>query len=342
MTRWMLKCVFAIVVSVSAWGISGQGVHADTLPAPNYDIVLPPPASNSFNSMTTFGPQDGLLYVWTGARLLRQDAPFSNSFTSLGTVGSGSADAGPIAFSHDGSQLLLGNGTGGMQGGAHAGQIFSVPASGGNSNTPVGNVMYQHSFLAAPLGNPSSTYFVNQGNASFSGSNVSLFDSASGSTVSVIDNIPGASTSLTSDSSGRLYVGVGFGPQRGHLRRFSLHDLENAYNTATPLDWNDGELFNAVDNNSGAGMFFDSRGMLFVGGPNGVTVFDQNGKSTFYDNGGYSDVLYDPIHDFVLVTGWGEYQGAYPIANFQVPEPSSVVLAGIACLALVFCARRRK
>jgi hypothetical protein len=143
------------------------------------------------------------------------------------------------------------------------------------------------------------------------------------------------------DAFGRFYVGVGFGPSVGQLRSFNLAALENAYNTATPLDWNTGDVFNAINNNSGAGMFFDARGYLFVGGPNGVMVFDGSGNSRLYDNNGFTSIVYDSVNDRVLVTGFGEYQGLYEANLFQVPEPSSVLLALIAGVALVPAARRR-
>src|SRR5690606_19489655 len=115
---------------------------------------------------------------------------------------------------------------------------------------------------------------VNQGNDLFTGSSVSVLDELDGTNVQIIENIPGASTSMALSAADRLFVGVGFGAQRGQLRSFALADLEAAYGSATPLDWTSGQLFNDEDNNSGFGMFFDARGFLLAGGPNGVTVFD--------------------------------------------------------------------
>lgn len=314
---------------------------ADVLPAPSINVTLPVPSVNSFSVSVTYGPTDGLMYVWDGAQILRQNAPLANSFTSLGAVGSGSADAGPLTFSRNGSELLIGNGAGGFQGGAHAGQIFTIPSAGGDSNSAIGNVPFHDQFLAAPLGASNNKFFIDQGNEFFTGSSVSVFDNTDGSNVPVIANIPGASSSMAIDAFGRFYVGIGFGPQRGQLRSFHLSDLENAYNTATPLDWTAGNLFNALDNNSGAGMFFDARGFLFVGGPNGVTLFDSLGNSNFYDNSGFTSVVYDSVNDRILVTGFGDYQGLYPASLFQVPEPSSVLLAGLGLLMFVPVVRRR-
>lgn len=313
---------------------------AEVLPAPSMSVTLPVNSPNAYGVSVAYGP-DGLMYVWDGAEILLQNAPLSDNYTSIGAVGSGGSDAGPLAFSRNGGQLLIGNGAGGPLGGTHAGQIFTIASAGGDSNTPVGNVPFHDQFLAAPLGASNNKFFIDQGIGSLTGSSVSVFDNTDGSNVPVIANIPGASTSMAIDAFGRFYVGVGFGPQRGQLRRFELTDLENAYNTATPLDWTAGNLFNALNNNSGAGMFFDARGFLFVGGPNGVTVFDIAGNSNFYDNSGFTGIVYDSVFDRILVTGFGDNQGLYPASMFQVPEPSAVLLAGLGLLTLVPSARRR-
>ena len=71
---------------------------------------------------------------------------------------------------------------------------------------------------------------------------------------------------------------------RGQIRRFTLPLVDLAAAGAT-LDWNQGQLFNNAANNSGNGMFFDARGNLFVGGPNGVAVFNASGASQFYGTG---------------------------------------------------------
>ena len=124
--------------------------RAATLPAPSVSLTLPVPASNSYAIGTAFGPGDGLLYVWTGAEVVKQDGFNSNSFSSLGNVGSGSADAGPLAFSRDASRLLLGNGAGGFLGGANSGLVFGIPTSGGTSAVPIADLEFHNTFLAAP------------------------------------------------------------------------------------------------------------------------------------------------------------------------------------------------
>lgn len=322
--------------------LAARAAQADVLPPPVHPIVLPPPAGNAFGVSAAFAPGDGLLHVWDGASILKQNAYLSSSFTPIGGVGSGSADAGPLAFSRDGSQLLVGNGAGGALGGAHAGLVFTLPAAGGDNNVPLATVPFHLTFLAAPLGPANDKYFINQGNASFTASSVSVLDSGDSSNVPVIANIPGASTSMTISALDRLFVGVGFGPQRGQLRSFAVADIEAAYNSATPLDWTSGELFNAADNNSGAGLFFDARGYLFAGGPDGMTVFG-NGQIVVYENSGFTSIDYDPVHDLVLVTGFGEQQGLYPASMFVIPEPQSLLLAACGLLALIpFGSRLRR
>lgn len=314
---------------------------AEILPAPPVSLTLPLPSANSFSVSTAFGP-DGLLYVWNGAQILKQDAPLSSSFSSIGNVGSGSADAGPLAFSRDDSQLLAGNGAGGFLGGVHSGQLFTTAAAGGDSNLAASNVPFHDRVLAANVGVSNDLYFIDQGNDSFTGSSVSVFNAATGANDLLIGSIPGASSAMAIDAIGRLYVGIGFGPLRGQLRRFEQAALENAFATTTPLDWTSGELFNSLDNNSGAGMFFDARGVLFVGGPNGVTVFDQNGNVNAYDNGGFTLVDYDSVNDRVLVTGFGDWQGLYPAGMFQVPEPGTWALMVVGAAALVAVRQKRR
>jgi hypothetical protein len=341
-----LACPLLRVLLVVALVLVGLApfVAAGTLPAPLVPVILPPAAANAFGVSVTFGANDGLMYVWDGASVLKENGVNDSSFTSIGSVGSGSADAGPIAFSRDGSRLLVGNGLGGAIGGpTHDGKIFSIPSAGGSSSTPVGTIAFHNAFVAAPLGASQTSYFVDSGADKFgTASRVSVFDQSTGNDVSVIQPIPGASSSIALDAADNLYVGIGFGAQAGEIRMFSLAALTNAFNTSTPLAWSAGSVFNLLSNNSGAGMFLDSRGYLFAGGGDGVTVFDPLGHSRVYDNGGYSIVTYDPANDRVLVTGFGNEQGTYPASMFVVPEPAGSVLAVSAAWILVPFVRRHR
>lgn len=339
-TLWIRAARHFVVGSITLSCCTAAAVAA-TLPVAPVSVALPPPAANAFGVSVAFGPANGLMYVWDGASVLKQDGFNSASFTSIGSVGSGSADAGPIAFSRDASALLLGNGFGGFVGGpAHEGKVFSIPAVGGSSNVPLGTVAFHNSFVAAPLGASLTRYFVDAGADLFgTSSSVSVFDASTGSNLAVIQNIPGAGSSIALDAADNLYVGIGFGAQVGEIRTFSLAALTTAFNTATPLAWTAGTLFNGTPNNSGAGMFLDARGYLFVGGPDGIAVFDTAGHTALYDNGGYTSITYDPLHDRLLVTGFGNQQGIYPASMFHVPEPGTATLALLA--AVLVCWRRR-
>jgi hypothetical protein len=247
-----------------------------------------------------------------------------------------------MAFSLDGSQILLGNGAGGELGGSHAGLMFAIPAAGGSSSTAlVPTVPFHTSLLAAPIGASTTRYFIDQGTDLFgTGSKVSVFDSSAGTNIDVISSIPGASSSMALDSSNNLYVGIGFGAAAGELRMFSQAALTAAY-AGTPIPWTSGTVFNTNPNNSGAGMGFDARGFLFVGGPDGVTVFDPAGNSQLYHNGGYTQIALDPTNDRVLVTGFGNFQGLYDASTFLVPEPSAFALAATGGFMMCWKLRRR-
>ena len=331
-------------VAAVLWGSTAFVAFAAALPAPTVPVILPPPAANAFGVSVAFGPANGLMYVWDGASVLKENSVNSSSYASIGSVGSGSADAGPIAFSRDGSALLVGNGFGGALGGpTHVGKVFSIPTAGGSSSTPVGTIPFHNWFVAAPIGASTTRYFVDSGADQFgTASGVTVFDSLDGSNVSLIQGIPGASSSIALDAANNLYVGIGYGAQVGEIREFSLAALANAFNSSTPLAWTAGTLFNASPNNSGAGMFLDARGYLFAGGPDGVTVFNPSSHARLFDNGGYTTVTYDPALDRVLVTGFGNQQGIYPASMFLAPEPTSGVLAGSAVLIFIPWARRRR
>ena len=55
----------------------------DVLPAAPVNVTLPLPSAKSFDVAVAFGPSDGLLYVWNGAKVLKQNAIDSNSFTEI-------------------------------------------------------------------------------------------------------------------------------------------------------------------------------------------------------------------------------------------------------------------
>jgi autotransporter-associated beta strand protein len=313
---------------------------AQSLPAPvTITTSFPLPAPDAFVTNMRFGP-DGLIYAWDGQNVWRQAGVNVDSFGSVpfGTVPSNGSDAGPINFSQDGKTILIGNGAGGSDAsGSSSGLLYIMPVSGGTA-TLAGALQFHQDLIPAPasatMPGAATRFFVDHGTADFSTSGVDLFDFATGNTVPLIQNIPGASSSIAFDSANRLYVGIGFGANRGQIRRFSLPLLDLAA-TGTLIDWTAGQLMNAADNNAGSGMFFDARRDLFVGGPNGVTVVDPTGAAQLYSTGPstFPVVFHNATNDQFSLTlngfsdpmNLGFSPRIYRASDFTVPAPAVVV-----------------
>jgi autotransporter-associated beta strand protein len=289
---------------------------AQTLPPPVTTINSFPPPNHAYLTNMRFGP-DGLIYAWDGQNVWRQSGVNVDSFgaTPFGTVPTTDSDAGPINFSQDGRTLLIGNGSGGNDfSGPSNGQLFTMPATGGPA-TLVGTVPNHFDLIPLPVASTVPNFrakvLLDVGTPNFH-SEVDVFNMASGKAAAVVRNIPGASSSIALDSANRLYVGIGYGDSRGQIRRFSL-PLIDAAADGQPIDWSSGQLFNAADNNSGGGMFFDARGNFFVGGPDGVAVFNKNGASQVYNTGAGSNpaVSYNPTNDqfAMYLIGFNDPQG---------------------------------
>jgi prepilin-type processing-associated H-X9-DG protein len=346
----------AIVAPLAAGAVLlGKSALADPLPLAK--LTLPPAGNaNSFGVSTRYD-SSGILYVWDGVNVWRENSKNGSVFTALNptntTVGSGSADPGPINFDQSQTHILVGNGAGGGSGKASDnGLFFSIPKSGGSSNIAVGTVAYHLDAIPVPAASsiPSSgeKFLLDSGNSSGSASNVSVFDAATGSNSPLIAGIPGAGASLAFDAAKNLYVDIGFGAQRGQIRTFSLAALNNAFNTASPLDWSTGTLFNPAssDNQSGAGIFIDSRGYVFAGGSEGVTVFGPDHMGRSYSLGSvYSSVIFDPADNTFLMQGlddsFNSFNEVFRTTDF-VPEPGSIALLGGAVGLLLLRPRRRR
>lgn len=307
------------------------------LPAPAAKLTLPPPGNANAFDITARYDSAGLLFVWDGVNIWKQSSPNAPLALFASNVGSGSADAGPINFSFDHSTLFFGNGAGGMLGGAQNGKIFSFDLiTTTPSASSIGLAKDQFDFI--PL--PASTALLNPGNlllvnsaVGWTGSQVSIATLHTPSNIPVIANIPGAATSLVFDASNNLYVGIGYGDDRGDIRKFALSSIESAFASQTPLDWTLGTLINPTSsaNNSGAGMFFDSRGYLFVGGNEGLAVFGPDGVAKTYDIGpGFSRITYNPAADQFLVLSYASNNGAVYNATAFVPEPGALMLLPLA------------
>jgi autotransporter-associated beta strand protein len=313
---------------------------AQSLPAPVTVITsFPLPAADAFVTNMRFGP-DGLIYGWDGQQVWRQSGVNVDSFgaPAFGTIPTSGADAGPINFSQSGQTILIGNGAGGNDfSGASSGLLYAMPATGGAAAL-AGTLPFHQDLIPAPVAAtlPSSAtkFIVDRGSADFATSGVDLFDFVSGTVVPLIQNIPGASSSIAFDAANRLYVGIGYGPQRGQIRRFALPLVDFAA-AGNALDWTAGELFNATDNNGGSGMFFDARGNLFVGGPNGVTVLNSNGAAQLYGTGPstFPVVMHNLTNDQFSLTlngfsdpmSLGFSPRIYKATDFAVPAPAAFV-----------------
>jgi PEP-CTERM motif-containing protein len=321
-------------------------------------ITVPPAANNiAYSTSLRFGP-DGLLYAWNGAHIFKQNGVNVDGFTSIGSVTTAGADAGPINFSQDGKTLLIGDGAGGKDfSGNSNGLLYTLPSSGGSTSTSAGTEQFQQDFIAVPaassIAGSSTKFFVDHG-FDFSGTSsaVDVFDYVTGTAKPVIQNIPGASSSVALDASNRLYVGVGYGTNQGQIRSFSLSAIDAAFAKNSPnsaLDWtNDGTPFYSPDDSSvsfdsGSGMFFDSRRLLFVGGPDGLTVVNSSGVSRTYVTGvgSFPQLLYNPANDQFAVAPFGVAPTILDAPQFTVPEPSAAILALLGG-SLLLCLHRRR
>ncbi len=324
-------------------------------PVPVGQVTLPAPGNANTFTVSARYTSDGRLFVWDGANILYETSPGARPFALLtpGGLGSGSADTAAINFTSDESMVVVGNGAGGLAPwfdpfDPSNGLLFAVPASGGTSHTPSADINDHVDFIPLPAGatlaNSTRKLLVDAGLPGLQ-SFVSITDLTTGLSTPVITPIPGAGASMAVDSANRLYVGIGYGAHRGDIRRFEWSAIESAFLSNTPLAWTDGELFNAgsTGNNSGAGMFFDARGYLFVGGNEGVAVFTPDGAGLAYDLGlGYVSVTYNPATDSFFAKPWsGDTLNLYSAAAF-VPEPGGLILLTPATTLLARRLSRRR
>ena len=148
---------------------------------------------------------------------------------------------------------------------------------------------------------------------------------------------PRASASITFD----LATGFTLALDSGRIAGKSAASRCRCWTLAAagmPLDWTAGQLINAADNNGGSGMFLDARGKLFVGGPDGVTVFDPTGAAQSYSTGPstFPVVFRNATNDqFSLTLGGfsdpmnlGSSPRIYLAADFTVPVPTAIAWTG--------------
>jgi autotransporter-associated beta strand protein len=321
--------VFGIV---AAWVIGGAALAQ----APVGSVLnIPQPDNNAFSTSLRYD-SSGDLYAWDGLNVWEQNGG-TGSFNNIGSVTTGnSADAGPISFSQNGQSLLLSNGAGGFLGGSYNGIFWTMPAAGGAATQVSGSgVPYMGDALALPAAStiPGSgtMYLVYAGNASFTGSSLSILDASTGTNRVIIDNGPGATASIAINPKNEsLYVGVGYGPAAGDIYSFSLSQVDNAYSSGTPINFTSGTLFNpaGTGSQSGADMFFDNNGYLFSGG-DGTTVFQPNGTVAYDQSAGagenyYVTLSFDPAKNEVLAVPYGSSTGTlYNATEFEAASGTS-------------------
>ena len=352
-----------LVIALAAIGCSAVGIsEGAVVPDPILHITnIPELPWSSFYYGARFS-SEGLLYLWDGSYVWRQNGVNVDGFTQIGEVAGNMADAGPIQFSRDETQILLGNGAGGcgpyMGQDYQAGRIFSMPVGGAVLSSPIGDIDYHYDIVPlsqqSTIADPGQKYLVNYGWEYYMSdpkSWVSVFDASTEANQVILANIPGASGAITTDNFGNLYACVGYGDARGLIKYFSVEAVDAAFDSGTPLTWDDGIALNPdnYNNQSAAGMFFDSRNYLFAGGNEGLTVFRPDGISETYDVGAgiYSSVAYNPFNDELLVLTNDRF--GYPVFDvyrvddfLAAPEPSTLVMLSVVGAIGVACAYRRR
>jgi autotransporter-associated beta strand protein len=348
LSRGVVLAAGIVLFLSCAHALADDVVPVATLRLPDCDV-------NAYTTSARYN-SDGILYAWDGFQVWRQNEINSSSFTPIGMVIGGTkngqpyncADAGPINFSADGTEILLGNGGGGQASMTHKGEtwhanrVWSMPILGGQVNAPVATIPGHFDFVPVPAGltglGSDTAYFVDQGTKAPNvyASSVSVFDKTKGTNVTVIDHVPGSSASIAVNPQGdRLYVGVGYDPtHRGDICSFSFSQIASAYASGTPLDFLSGDFFNpeASGNQSGTGMFVTANGYLFSGGNEGVTCFKPDGTvaANLPMPDGYTYLTYNPLNNQVLaLTGFSLVDGAVLDAHdFMAGAPTQATWSG--------------
>ena len=290
--RALLSIMIVLAIGESGHAQSPVGTVAD----------IPLPDGNAYSTSLRYDAS-GNLYAWDGLSVWEQSGG-TGTFNNIGSVASGnSADTGPITFSQDGQSLLLSNGAGGFLGDTYNGVFWTMPATGGSAaQVTGGGVPYTGDVVALPaaatIPGSGTKYIVYEGNSSYNGTSVSIYDASTGTNKVVIANGPGATASIAiNPTNNSVYVGIGYGADAGRIYSFSLSQIDSAYLSGTPVNFlSGGTLFNptAQGSQSGIGMFFDSNGYLFSGG-DGITVFRPDGTISYDQAAGAADDYYDTL-----------------------------------------------
>lgn len=329
-------------VSIAA-ASTALAASALTPPAPIDSFSLPAPSSIAFGTSVNFAP-DGTLYAYDGEDVFSfNGVDFSNQINTTAFTAAGS-DAGPIAFNNNGTTAYVGTGAGGRDfSGNSAGLTFALDLATGVYSPIAGTTPGQFDFEPVPAASSASgsgpLLAVNQGffdsNTFESSSQVSFFDTGDGSLTEVVSNVPGSSSAVGFGEFGgetSLFVGIGFGADRGEVRRFGLSELDTAFTNDTAIDFADGDLITPAGTPaSGTGFFVNDDGYLFIGQGNegGVLVISPE-LEVFEFAGlvaGFNGVIYDATTDNFLVTG-GPEALLFDAGDFvaAIPEPAALMI----------------
>ncbi|MBV8201679.1 MAG: hypothetical protein JOZ15_13740 [Acidobacteria bacterium] len=230
-------------------------------------IALPAFDAGAFHTAFTF-LGDGRVAAYTGDHVFVQDAVGAGSFSLIGSLPAefrGASDPAFILAAPNGLFFVLGAGAGGAKfpDPRFNGNIYVLPITGGEARLAARIPL---SLTATFRG--SSELFVNQGldsSSASSSSQVVRLDLATGSVQTVVADIPGESAGVGFDRAGNLYTGIGFLPGRtGEIRRFAREDVDDAVESAAPLDFAAGAF--VAQSLTASPLLFDRRGDLVVGG----------------------------------------------------------------------------
>ncbi len=226
--------------------------------------TFPEPAEGTFGVVAAALP-DGRMVAWNGDGVYLQWRMGIDDFRRIASGYAG--DPGFMAVAPDGHTLALGAG--------FNGDLYLLNVQSPGAATPVINTISNFSGVFAD----ETTLFIDRGIFDFDTftSTVELLLVDLGQNPPeyrvVMQGDRSASAGIALDPSKQyLYATDGFGDTEGDTRRFAVEDLREAYDSETPIEWNNGELLGTF---SGAGPSATTvSGNLVMGGFGSITVVD--------------------------------------------------------------------
>lgn len=298
---------------------------------------LPQPATGSY-FVTSAGLGDGSYLVWNGYEVFKQRHMYADEFEKIAEGYEG--DPAFIAISPSGTTAILGQG--------YLGNLYRFNLLNPEDFTPsciVGNISHFYgTFLNENL------LILDVGKPDFSGSEIHVIDvEGKKNTIKpilsrtfiktkemIIDKpLFAYSASIAVDRSGGwVYI---MDANTRELRKFSIADITNAYNSNTTLDWeNDGILIGEPGRFFSGGVSgITNDGVLIIGGSEGfmmpggiqeanpltgeiLKVWDPAG------NQGYYSAFYNPVGDSIL--GIVYNQGYLILRSFSEGCPDCIFI----------------